>query len=248
MSIAQPIIRFPLFLMAVIGGIQTLRYHNGKEFTDPNLNQNLFHTIFPWGCWKADPGNIQKLNDTETPRNIKYESPRTIWRKRVDFNAFLFYIILCVLIIIRKLFDVYYFENVTVKWLFHSAMENGLFNYWLQFLLVHSQFTVIIGLCMDEGKSMTSRFLRSKVLQFLGRISLSLYLTHWPIMGYVSLAINGQKACENDTNVQELLIESWNSCAALPLWSPILTMIIAPIIAFLVTKYFEEPLSNVLKK
>ena len=228
--------------MGIIGGIQALRYHNGKEFTDPNLNRNLFHTIFPWGCcWMVVPSNSQKLNDAETPRVIKYESPRTIWRKRVDFNVFLLYIVLVVLVITRKLFEVYYLENIK------TYVQYGIFNYWLQFLLVHTQFTIITGLCMDEGKSITSRFLRSKVLQFLGRISLSLYLTHWPIMGYVSLAINGKKTCENDS--KGLLFDSWNSCAELEtVWSPILTMIIAPIIAFLITKYFEEPLANILKK
>ena len=67
-------------------------------------------------------------------------------------------------------------------------------NFWgafLQYFAVHGFLIIIIGLCMDGGESLTSKFLRTKAMQFLGRISLSLYLLHIPIMGYWSLMING---------------------------------------------------------
>ena len=119
----------------------------------------------------------------------------------------------------------------------------------LQFVFVHLQLTIIIGLCMDDGISFTSRFLRSTSLQFLGRISYSLYLTHWPVMGFVSLAIKGQEICKNEIETRDFL-DSWNKCAILPLWAPILTPFVAIFFAFLVTKYLEEPLkrsSNLFK-
>jgi hypothetical protein len=62
---------------------------------------------------------------------------------------------------------------------------------FLQIFAVHVQLTIVVGLCMDGGKSLTSKFLRTKMMQFLGRISLSLYLLQWSLMGFVLLAING---------------------------------------------------------
>ena len=242
MSTAQPLLRFPVFLMGVLGGIQTLRYYARKDSTDLNLHRNLFHTILPWGG-SYDIFVSQKSN---TEDNIKQESPTVIWRRRVDFSACFSLIALSFLIIFRMLLEIYYSESKIVKWILHTAMDQGLDNYVIQFLLVHLQLTLIIGLCMDNGNSRTSVFLRSKVPQFLGRISVSLYLTHWPMIGYISLAINGQDKCLNENSVRAFT--GWSSCAVLPQWSPILTMIVSPLIAFIVTKYFEEPISAILRQ
>ena len=122
-------------------------------------------------------------------------------------------------------------------------MKGGTFNYILQFLFVHSQQTIISGLCIDDGISLTSRVLRSQALQFLGRISYSLYLTHWSVMGFVSLAINGQEVCLNENGSKEFP-DGWNKCAILPLWAPFLTIFVAVSFAFFVTKYLEEPLKK----
>ena len=241
MSTAHPIVRFPLFIMGVAAGLQVLRYHNKKSYKDEYLYRNLFHTIFPW-TWRSQFESNEKLNDLEAPP--KPESPRVIWRKRVDFIVGLIVTLLIFLIIFHKILDFYFSDNSIVQGMFDiKSMKGGIFNYILQFLFVHSQLTIISGLCMDDGISLTSRVLRSRALQFLGRISYSLYLTHWSIMGFVSLAIKGQEVCKNENEVREFL-EWWNKCAILPLWSPFLTIFIAILFAFFVTKYFEEPLKK----
>ena len=84
-STSHPLVRFPIFLMGMLAGLQVLRAHKDKEiFEDPNISKNLLHTLLPWGfgcCTKQEEKTTQRLS---TERRTK------IWRKRVDFNAFLY--------------------------------------------------------------------------------------------------------------------------------------------------------------
>jgi peptidoglycan/LPS O-acetylase OafA/YrhL len=130
------------------------------------------------------------------------------------------------------------------KWVAHFFTKDTFWGAWLQLFVVHLQLTIVMGLCMDDGKSLTSRFLRTKVMQFLGRISLSLYLTHESMLGFVILAINGPQ--EYDTEA-----EIWQAYESGDLFeppgSPLIVIITAPIVAFIVTKYFEEPITKILR-
>ena len=95
----------------------------------------------------------------------------------------------------------------------------------LQYCFVPIQLTIVIGLCMDNGTSLLSRFLRTKFMQFLGRISLSLYLLHMPVMAVFDV----------------------ENIAYPPALMPIIMIIITPLFSFFVTKYFEEPMTKILK-
>ena len=127
--------------------------------------------------------------------------------------------------------------NGVVKKLFQT---DDFWKFFLQTHLVHLQLTIVIGLCMDGGKSFVSRFLRTKMMQFLGRISLSLYLLHLPLMGYVILAINGPHSSNT-------IAEAWKFWRNVPFGTPAIYIIISPIICFIATKYYEEPISKMLR-
>lgn len=109
MSTAHPMIRFPVFLMGMLGGLQVLRAYNNKDsFEDPNLCKNLLHTLLPWGsqckrrvcCLKKDlNGAVKKISTEE--RTI-------IWRRRVDFNALLYIGFLLGLTVTKAVLDVHY--------------------------------------------------------------------------------------------------------------------------------------------
>ena len=131
--------------------------------------------------------------------------------------------------------------NDTIRYIFGSD------KFWAKFLqvaLVHLHLNIIIGLCMDNGKSFTSKLLRTKIMQFLGRISLSLYLTHWSTMGFILTAINGPQKYQTDAEI-------WNAYRSgklvQPPGLPVVAIVLAPVIAYIVTKYFEEPLSKALR-
>ena len=115
---------------------------------------------------------------------------------------------------------------------------------FLQIALVHLQLNIIIGLCMDKGISFTSKVLRAKPIQLLGRISLSLYLTHWSMMGFILTAINGPQKYQTEA---EIWAAYSNGNLIQPPGSPAIAIILTPIIAYIVTKYFEEPLSKALR-
>ena len=116
--------------------------------------------------------------------------------------------------------------------------------YFLQTFLPHLQLIIVIGLCMDGGESLVSRFLRTKMMQFLGRISLSLYLLHWSLMGFVILAINGGQHFTNSAEVSEAY---GSGKLKVPFGAPAIHIIISPILCFIVTKYFDEPITKMLK-
>ena len=50
---------------------------------------------------------------------------------------------------------------------------------------------IIVGLCLDGGRSFTGRLFRSRVMQFMGRISMAVYLVHYPIILWMNFAIHG---------------------------------------------------------
>ena len=119
--------------------------------------------------------------------------------------------------------------NGTVRFLFGGDRFWGKF---LQFALVHLQLSIIIGLYMDDGNSITSKLLRTKTMQFLGRISLSLYLTHLSTMRFMLTIWKTYNAGK--------LVER----AGLPA----VGIMVSPIIAYIITKYFEEPISKALRR
>ena len=132
--------------------------------------------------------------------------------------------------------------NDTIRFIFGSDKFWGKF---LQVALVHLQLTIVIGLCMDDGNSLTSKLLRTKVMQFLGRISLSLYLTHWSTMGFILTAINGPQTYQNDAEIWT----AYNTGKLVqPAGLPVVAIIVSLIIAYIITKYFEEPISKVLRR
>ena len=51
---------------------------------------------------------------------------------------------------------------------------------------------IIVGLCFDGGKSRSSKFFQNKYLQFLGRISMALYLIHTPLIYWIKIALQGE--------------------------------------------------------
>ena len=111
MTTAHPLIKLPIFLMGMLGGLQVLRANNHKDsFVDPNLDKNLVHTLLPWGCnsRKCCCGT-QKM---EAPKKVETLSQTKIWRRRVDFNAFLFVGFLCALSATKLALDICYTEGI----------------------------------------------------------------------------------------------------------------------------------------
>ena len=97
---------------------------------------------------------------------------------------------------------------------------------------------IIVGLCLDDEKSFTSRFFNTKVMQFLGRISMSLYLFHLPLILYISeifIYVNGQERKEK-----------WHNNP--PVWTIPIHFLLSLIFGTLLTFYVEDPARKWLTK
>ena len=111
MTTAHPLFRMPVFLMGMLGGLQVLRAHNNKDtFEDPNLDKNILHTILPWGCGSSS-SCCKKTEGEKGVKPMNKKQSTKIWRKRVDFSAFLYIGFLTALCITKVALDVKYEEE-----------------------------------------------------------------------------------------------------------------------------------------
>ena len=63
----------------------------------------------------------------------------------------------------------------------------------MQFTACYVQLMIIIGLCLDgEGHSWASKLFRSSLMQFLGKISMTMYLIHCPLIFWIKVALYGE--------------------------------------------------------
>lgn len=108
----------------------------------------------------------------------------------------------------------------------------------MQFTACYMQLMIIVGLCLDGTKSLTGRFFNTKVMQFLGRISMSLYLVHIPLMKWIEFLIHG--TVEWSEGKQEDI--------EFPAWALPVHVAISVAFAVLITIFFEEPARKIFDK
>ena len=114
MVTAHPLVRFPVFLMGVLGGLQVLRAHdNWEKFEDPNINKTLFHVVLPCSCCSKSCCCTKKRDDEkETSKTVTKEKCMKIWRKRVDFSAFLYTGFLTALVVTQVALGITYGDGM----------------------------------------------------------------------------------------------------------------------------------------
>ena len=106
---------------------------------------------------------------------------------------------------------------------------------------------IIVGLCLDNGESLTSKFFNTKIMQFCGRISMSLYLIHEPLIFYIRLIY--WEIVGNPKQINGVWQwEGWEGPNASPFWTVPIHFIISLIFATLITLYLEEPARKKLKR
>ena len=103
----------------------------------------------------------------------------------------------------------------------------------MQFTACYVQLMIIVGLCFDEGKSSSSKLFQSPLMQFLGRISMSLYLIHCPLIYWIKVALFGEMGLAVVGKEPEVPFPPW---PAIPVH--ILTSLLS---ATLLTIFLEEP-------
>ena len=123
MVTAHPLVRFPIFLMGMLAGLQVLRAHGKwEDFEDPNINKSLLYTLQPWGTAKFQCYEKEEELQTISTKICKEDSIK-IWRKRVDFNSFTYIVFLTALIVTQVALDIKYddpnqgkFDILSLPW------------------------------------------------------------------------------------------------------------------------------------
>ena len=100
------------------------------------------------------------------------------------------------------------------------------------------QLMIIVGLCLDSGKAWTCRFFKTRIMQFLGRVSMSLYLIHEPLIYWLKLIIHGPVEWVDGKNPE----------VKLPVWAIPIHLVISLIFGVLLTLFLEDPMRKILKK
>ena len=71
-----------------------------------------------------------------------------------------------------------------------AGMDIG-FSWWSQFLYAHFWCTLLVALTRDGGTSKLATLLNTRVAQYLGAISMPMYLVHEVLIQYTCVIING---------------------------------------------------------
>ena len=127
--------------------------------------------------------NMNKVSEETKEKMMEPKDVADMWSHRVDFNMAIYMLqIICFSIIhfILLSLDSDYPEFFNV----HLSQFLQLFNCYMQLI-------IIVGLCLDNGHSKTSRFFKTETMQFLGTISFAIYLCHTPLLHYFDLFLNG---------------------------------------------------------
>ena len=64
---------------------------------------------------------------------------------------------------------------------------------WFDAGLVFAELTIVVGLARDGGASRLARVCRSAPAQYLGQISMSLYLAHFTVYLYATWIVKGSQ-------------------------------------------------------
>ena len=108
---------------------------------------------------------------------------------------------------------------------------------WMQGLFPLLMLQIIVGLSMAErdGPSVTIRLLNRAPLLFLGKISMSLYLVHEPIIQYISWVTRPD--------------QTWYEAlpTPMPAWGTAVVLPVSLALAVLLERYVETPARNYLR-
>lgn len=117
---------------------------------------------------------------------------------------------------------------------------------WLQALVPFAQLELLVALSLMSRSTQLFRALTTKAAKFLGSISMTIYLTHFPVIYYVVLAANNFQSLPWSTADDQTA--GLSTDRLLPLWGiPIVPIITLPL-ATLIFYGFEEPVRRFFKR
>ena len=101
MILAHPMLRFPTFLMGMLGGLKVVRSHTSQERLDI-----ASPPAFIFSCLSSLGFPKRRLFKRLAYDNSKIRKSQLFWSKKVDNNALLYIGMLLTLVIVKFVIDV----------------------------------------------------------------------------------------------------------------------------------------------
>ncbi len=227
-STMNPFSRLPLFFMGIGAGELVVRHRDSSLY----WLKSMF--IFPSGCICSSVTPLQTDSSFD-------------WASHLNTNAS--YLMGLTLLIS--------FIDALLR---HFKSSGGLLGaVWWQALVPFLQLQIIVALIMDsKNQSIVTRFFRGSIIQYLGKLSMCIYLIHMPIMYYLDWAYLGRsltwpsnddfaQGCSNyqegttQRNECEDRLEDFSSHRQLQLWLIPVAVVITLLLSYFFYHYIEEP-------
>ena len=133
---------------------------------------------------------------------------------------------------------------------------------WLQGTVPFIQLEMIVALTkIDSDRTATTLFLRHPICAYLGKISMNIYLVHFPVIRYLTFIIYGKALiwpdtfdCSNQYTKQtaeyiqcQNNIQQFYQASTMPYWGIFIVVPTAILFAMFLYKYVEEPCRQFLR-
>jgi peptidoglycan/LPS O-acetylase OafA/YrhL len=252
----NPVFRMPVFVMGCYAGLLCLQHEHtplvwlpyvsfgrGLQLPCPSMccvvdKNNRCHACYTRICRSGI-----SCHPSEVVREPDLSADRAWWRTTTDRRVKL-------LIAVTFLTAV---VDTIVRYTVHSPGIVGAV--WLQACVPFIQLEVIVGLTRDAGQSVSARCLRGSLWDWLGQVSMAIYLVHWLVIFYLCWAVYGQDLpysdCSRFNETAELAnwtlcedeLAEWQEARLMPMWGvaavPAITLPLAVFLHYTVERPFR---------
>jgi peptidoglycan/LPS O-acetylase OafA/YrhL len=234
LSTMNPWTRYPIFHMGVLAGELSLR-HVSSPLPWP-CSCTFF---FPCGaCGSCGTDGADGAGGAVDPTQALAED-RATWGGAADRTA-------------AALLGVTLATAAGDAALHYTTGGSILGGIWLQAIAPFAQLTVVVALTRDDVGSRSAKLLRHPLLQFLGQISMTIYLVHWPLIFYLCAVLNGGAAiswptCSGDDDACAHETKHFTRLRTLPAWGIPVVIGAALLLAVALFYGVEEPCRKALR-
>jgi hypothetical protein len=131
--------------------------------------------------------------------------------------------------------------------------------YWLQGCVAMTQLNILVALTRDGGQSLASRALRTPLAQWLGKLSMNIYLSHTLVIRYFVFLVlhkgkpnpvdcRGLAAADATPEEQGACMESYYVYQLLPAWGIFVVVPVTLLVSEALYRLVEEPGRKLLKR
>ena len=143
--------------------------------------------------------------------------------------------------------------------LLYSGLAGGILGaMWLQSIVPYAQLLLVIALTRDGGASVASRALRTPLAQWLGRVSMNVYLVHFPLISYLAWAVHGGTNAEPSVldcttlaaasrPACEAALAAYDNAKLIPSWGVLVVLPASLFLGWATAHLVEEPGRKLLR-